>query len=271
MKNEKITKELNRLRKAIKQMDNFLGNAPNGTVDIYDNHGSSAFRYRYYDGGKRFEKHLSKKDARLIKKLATKKYYKALLPVLRKELRLLEKQEEGYLPQRKYEAYERLGELKEYVTPLFVAPEEERKEKIEQFVEAWKKNEYTPYLAYSEGLKFKTNHGEYVRSKAEWMISNILNERKNILFRYEPEIRLPNGKVFRPDFEIINSTTGKIFFLEHVGKLGDPDYARQFVRKMNDYAKAGIIPGENLILTFESGDEVIDVEAVEAVIEKYFG
>lgn len=271
MKNAKITKEIGRLNRAIRTIEAFQKNEPSGAISYYRKNGKRYYRYRYYDEGEQASKHLSKKDARLIKKLATKKYYKKLLPVIRKELKLLEQQESEYLPGRKYEAYEELGELKEFVQPLFITPDEERRRWVEHIVDEWKKKPYTPYLAHPENLRFETNHGEFVRSKAEWMIANLLNEKNDqLLFRYEPEIILPSGKKLRPDFEIISLTTGKIYYWEHVGRLGDPEYVSQFIKKMNGYAKAGILPGENLILTFESGDEAIDVEVVKALINKYF-
>ncbi len=49
--------------------------------------------------------------------------------------------------------------------------------------------------------------------------------------------------------------------------MGDEKYATKNVKKINEYIKAGFIPGKNLIITMESEGSGLDTEAVKTLIE----
>ena len=48
-----------------------------------------------------------------------------------------------------------------------------------------------------------------------------------------------------------------------------PEYARAAIRKIESYEKNGIYPGENLILTFETQQNVLDFKIIEEMIDRY--
>ncbi|MBQ7917113.1 MAG: hypothetical protein IJ315_10080, partial [Firmicutes bacterium] len=52
-----------------------------------------------------------------------------------------------------------------------------------------------------------------------------------------------------PDFAI--PMDGRWIYLEHLGNLEDPKYARDWAIKKQKYAQAGILEGKNLICTRE--------------------
>ncbi len=72
-----------------------------------------------------------------------------------------------------------------------------------------------------------------------------------------------------PDFTIISRRTGKILYWEHDGRMDDPKYAEKAVRKINSYIRNGIIPGEKLILTFETEKIALSDDTIYRIIECY--
>ena len=50
-----------------------------------------------------------------------------------------------------------------------------------------------------------------------------------------------------------------------------PEYVKKAIDKLKKYFTNGLIPGYNLILTFESSDSPLDFETVNFTIKQYFG
>ena len=73
-----------------------------------------------------------------------------------------------------------------------------------------------------------------------------------------------------PDFTILIVRLRKIVIWEHHGMLDERDYRENnFLRKNNAYIANGFFPGKNLIQTFESLKNPINLETIEAVINEY--
>ena len=110
--------------------------------------------------------------------------------------------------------------------------------------------------------------------KSEVIIANILyHNSENILYKYERPLELKiNGKekIFYPDFTIINKHTGKITYWEHAGRMDDPYYAGDFVRKMNVYVENDLLPGRDIFLTFETLSNQLDINVVNKLIKSLF-
>lgn len=51
--------------------------------------------------------------------------------------------------------------------------------------------------------------------------------------------------------------------------MDDPSYAESTIQKIQAYERNDIYPGEQLILTFETGKLVLDMEIAEKLIQKY--
>ena len=53
-------------------------------------------------------------------------------------------------------------------------------------IQAWKQETYEPCNKYPEALRYETNAGEYVRSKSEVIIANLLHmEADQLLYKYK--------------------------------------------------------------------------------------
>lgn len=91
----------------------------------------------------------------------------------------------------------------------------------------------------------------------------------SIPFRYECELQLGETTLY-PDFTLRHPLTGNLFYWEHFGMMDNPAYCRNVSSKLQLYFSHGIIPSINLITTYETKDDPLDVEIVEGIIQHYF-
>lgn len=126
----------------------------------------------------------------------------------------------------------------------------------------WGVQPYKESMYHKERKTKRTSNGKYVRSKSELLIfETLLND--GIPFHYDEE-RQENGMWIVPDFTFRDGNM-KPFYWEHMGMMDDLKYARRNFRKLSDYYDVGIIPGDNLIITFSRGDD-INMGMIKAVI-----
>ena len=124
----------------------------------------------------------------------------------------------------------------------------------------------TPYLKnpkHSENLKHRTSTGESTRSKSEVLIYEKLKEFK-MAFRYDSQLLIGGEEIF-PDFTI-RRTDGQIFYWEHFGRCDLQRYREEYLWKLRLFESVGIGPWNNLIITFDVGDGMIDMREIEALI-----
>ena len=141
----------------------------------------------------------------------------------------------------------------------------------EELLHKWNTEEYEGNPFHPENLRYETEQGEMVRSKSEVIIANLLySYRKNILYKYErPLILIKDGieKTIYPDFTILNRHSGRIFYFEHAGKMDDPYYVNEFVKKMNTYAANCLLPGRDVLVTYETLANPLDVSVAKRLLE----
>lgn len=100
----------------------------------------------------------------------------------------------------------------------------------------------------------QTRKGDYVRSKSEMIIADLLFEHH---LEYEYDIPLPDDSGYRPDFTI--RCHGEDWYWEHWSMMDDADYRAQRDKKVDWYKKH--FPGR-LEETFETRDLTMDAEAI---------
>ena len=139
---------------------------------------------------------------------------------------------------------------------------------FQQKLSEWKNILYTGKEFKEDTPLILTNNGLRVRSKSEKILADFFDQNK-IQYKYECPLYLkPYGYLY-PDFTILSKKTGEEVYWEHDGRMDDPDYARNAVRKIQMYEENGIYPGEKLILTFETEKSVLDIRIVKKLVEKY--
>lgn len=203
--------------------------------------------------------YIPKKDFRLASGLATKQYLEMKIADLRKEIKALEQYvslHEAIGPTAEENVAANVP-LRELVDKLVLTPEDGRK---------WMLAEYERAPSHSGELKFRTLAGYMVRSKSEMIIANMLFER-GIPFRYEMVQRL-NGIITYPDFTILDLPRKKILYWEHFGMMDEETYRKRIPSKIMEYLQCGVIPGDNLIMSFESAQSPLDSNKVLTLINE---
>ena len=158
--------------------------------------------------------------------------------------------------------YDNLSAIRrEYVTKTSISATD---------IEKWKTR--PPYrklgFAFDEKVIVARN-GLRVRSKTEEIIVNIFEDLR-IPYIFEYPITVEDERLY-PDFLVLNVRTGKEYVYEHFGRLDDEDYVdKSFLRKIELYAKKGIISGKNLVMTFESRKHPLNEEYLMHFIKEHF-
>lgn len=232
----RIKTQKQQLEKELQKSQAFLKSAPEGALICQKTlHGVKWLqRQEPKDlGTSRKRIYISQKNKSLAEQLALKKYHKYKIQEINEELKALN----AYL---KY-----------------------HKENLSRMYASYKQNPL-----YPEQRNIKTLSGQKVRSKSESLIALKLTEFQ-IPFRYEAELYLEE-QIYYPDFTLRHPDTGNFFYWEHFGLMDNPAYAEKAFDKIGTYITHGIFPFANLLMTFESKENPLDIEQVEALIQYYF-
>ncbi len=255
---QKMYDERQRLEEQIKSIDLEISRLPRKHIICAKN----GAHYKWYESDGKTCSYIPKKKREYAEKLAKKKY----LTLLRNDLIQERNAIDFYLRHHVKiggKAEELLAENAEYANLLsmYFRP-------ISQELLEWKNSPYQHNELYQEKLIHKTSAGIYVRSKSEALITMFLNMKK-IPFHYE-ELLMLGDTPYYPDFTIRHPRTGQIYYWEHFGMMDVPEYMKSTFSKMQTYTNHGIIPGVNLITTFETKEHPLEFEMVARIVEYYF-
>ena len=206
-------------------------------------------------------KYLYKEDRKLAEKLAFKKFLELQLKNLNQELTVIKQ----YLRSHDSEANlkeEEFLQSKKYKELLFLTNPTENQDIYKWMYEPYVQNEF-----HREQLIHKTYAGNYVRSKSEAMIETFLYKYQ-IPFRYECLLDLGDA-FYYPDFTLLHPKTLEIKYWENFGMMDDPKYSRNTFTKLDNYISHGIIPGNQLITTFETRIQPLTTDKVVEIIENF--
>lgn len=255
------------MKQILYKIEHYLAHAPEGGLKFQKRNGKTYYYHQYKNpqSDSYIKTYIDRKNESLAQKLARKGYYSKVKPYIESQLHALEQFEEVYNYNDKQidNVYDMLmEERKRLVVPVKVSA----KEKLNK----WKNESYEPYQKYQENLKYETDNGELVRSKSEVIIANILAKNKeHLLYKYERPLELMiNGQLqtIHPDFTIINVHTGKITYWEHAGRMDDARYASEFIQKMNTYIENKLFPGEDVIVTYETMNNPLNIHNVKMIV-----
>ena len=131
----------------------------------------------------------------------------------------------------------------------------------------WANAAYPTNSKHPEHLIHQTVGGLKVRSKSESLIALSLSQH-GIPFRYECLLEIENYPIY-PDFTILHPISSTPFYWEHFGMMDNPAYATDAFHKLQTYCSHGIIPGQNLITTFETSDFPLNYDTIEKSISTF--
>ena len=251
----------------IKEIDRIIGKInkkrdkyPPGSLRILTKRDKPQYYHRINPSDQQ-GKYISRKDHPLAVQLAQKDYDTKLLKVLNEQQRAIDRFLKDYDPDAAIQVYEKLSEQrKSLVTPEYLSDEE--------FVRQWLSQPYTRLGFKEEDQEFYTAKGERVRSKSEILIADALL-RNQVPYLCEVPV-YNNGVIFAaPDFKCLNVRLRKVYYWEHLGKLGELDYANRNVKKLEKYTLADDFDEKSLILTFETENHPLNTKVIEEKIRRY--
>ena len=217
---------------------------------------------RYYqciDGNN--EIYIPRSNKELPKLLAQRTYNRTVLKKVEARLKQIGKILQDYTDDEIEKIYTSMHKERQ----LLVTPIEPT---WNQLLMKWYEEEY-------QGKEFKegtplilTEKGERVRSKSEKILADYFY-RNNIPYKYEKPLYLKGYGIVYPDFTLLSKKTYQEIYWEHEGMMDKQDYARAAVRKIELYQLNNIYPGEQLIMTFETEQSLLNSRLMEKLTEKY--
>ncbi|MCR4955547.1 MAG: hypothetical protein K6A30_02565 [Lachnospiraceae bacterium] len=255
---EMLLKEKLYLENIVAKMDKEEKIAPEGTLRISVDHGKVRYYHCIED---KYGDYIPRENKQLPRDLAQKTYNSSVVKAAQRRLKLIARFLSGYSDDEVDRLFENLhSERKVLITPVELP--------YSQLEAQWYA---TPYIrkGFSEDSPvILTEKGERVRSKSEKILADYF-ERNNILYKYEKPLNLEGYGVVYPDFTFFSEKYRKEIFWEHEGMMDHMDYAGRAIKKINNYQKNGIYPGERLILTFETSQEPLNSKIVKKLVDKY--
>lgn len=244
----------------IAKLQQSLDHAPEGSLRVIRNRRQYQFFHRLSKQDKKGT-YILRQNRELAARLAQKDYDGKLLEALNEQQRVIQSFLEHYNPDVVREVYAGLTEArKQLVEKGFLTDEE--------FVEKWIGEPY-PKMGFNvDDPEYYTSRGERVRSKSEVLIAEALT-RHNIPYRYEYPVFDGNRMIGVPDFNCLNVRLRKDYYWEHLGMLGDQEYAERNVKKIEKYTLAESFDESRLILTFETQKHPLNTKVVEEKIRRY--
>lgn len=220
---------------------------------------------QYYFGAKSAGKprrYLSKKkEMKMIRQLAQKKYDFLFLKKLNRQIAVLERFLKGYKPENLEKVHEGLSKS---IKPLA----EDYCSRKDAYILSWQNRNSRNGIFCPEGLRYDTSFGLKVRSKSEVMIAEALHAKK-IPFRYEEPIKLKGHGIVHPDFLCLNRRTLKEVVWEHFGLMDEAEYADNAVEKIKHYQQNGFVQGKNFFCTLETKKHPLDMKQIMHDIDSY--
>ncbi|MBR6351287.1 MAG: hypothetical protein IKR93_03070 [Firmicutes bacterium] len=132
-----------------------------------------------------------------------------------------------------------------------------------EYLHEWARAPFEQLQFRPEMKTKRTSSGILVRTKGEALWAEKLHEY-DLPFRYEQVVHCGES-VYAPDFTVLRKD-GKLFYIEHMGFIGNDRYYAHQEIKLRAYRSIGIRPEDNLIITFESSDGSIDIEEIDWII-----
>ena len=231
---------------------------PEGRLRISVDHGVTRF-YQCIDD--RYGEYIPKENEQLPRQLAQKAYNDAVLKTAEERAKHISRFLKNYNDDEIDQLFTSLHpERQKLITPV--------EPTFSQLEKEWYSEPYVG-KAFKEGIPvILTEKGERVRSKSEKILADYFY-RNNILYKYEKPLNLVGYGTVYPDFTFLSRKLRREIYWEHEGMMDKPEYAIKAVKKLNNYQLNGIMPGERLILTFETEQDVLNTKIVGELVDRY--
>ncbi|MGX8774077.1 MAG: hypothetical protein ACSW8G_03355 [Bacillota bacterium] len=266
----KIEEMLSYYDNLTKMYKSMLSNSPPGSLISQKNRDKEQFLRLYSENGRRIRQGINR-DEEMIRALARKEFARKSLQVLEPNVQVLQQALADVKPFNPDEILRSMG--KGYVSlpekyffdrnqlAIDLKMDDEIKARIERHRD-WGNRPYEQSDFMTEFKRHTTSRGLKVRSKSEALICECCY-KFNLPFRYE-QVHLIGDKLIAPDLTF-EDYWRDFFFWEHLGMMDNPEYAERNFKKLERYYDAGLVPGDNLILSFDRRGEM-DMRIIDDII-----
>lgn len=245
--------QINYLEGLIRKCRKKLAEATTGKIKI---NSKGAGQYYLFNADSQTWEYVKQDQIKDLKPIAQRDYEEAVLLEAEKQLAAIKKFASVYNEMFLIEIYSAMHPLrKQLIKPYDISDEEYA---TNWLGEKYEKSQREMTTAYT------TLNNEKVRSKSEALIADKLRAL-GIPYRYECKLQLSNI-VFFPDFTLLDKRNRNVIIYEHFGMMDKSDYGNNCVGKIKTYIQNGYVLGKNLIATFESVENPLDLGVVEKTI-----
>ena len=246
-------------RELLKSANMELGSMPEGYLSQVMRGGKMTYFHVVNDGGRRIRKSING-NRQIMGKLARKKYLETEILLLEKDIDLLEKLVGEYVDPAADEILRRVPGRFRLLPDEFFFPKHVQQGDTDA---AWAAN-YRKSSYMAEKRTKTTSRGEKVRSMAEVAIAETYY-KLGVPFRYDAEINI-GRYTLSTDFLVKRPRDGKLIYHEHCGMTGNESYMRHHRWKLEQYESVGIVPWDNLLVTYNDAEGNFDLQRIEGEI-----
>lgn len=249
-KAERMLKKVNEQLKHIKP--------DKAKIKVLSRGNSSEFYIKESERDGLYGRYLPQSEKERAENIVKAEYYNKLKKVLEKRITIIIKSINNLSNTNSFEVYKKLGKGKQsIVEPIEISDK--------QYREKWEKCEYVGKGFKEDSTEIYTDKGERVRSKSEKIIADKLY-RENIAYRYEYPLNIPYVGILYPDFTILDEKNRRNIIYEHFGLMDNEEYVNNAISKLQFYASAGYILGDNLFITMETSEKPLDSRMIDGII-----
>lgn len=246
------------LAKRKHDLENELSQLPQGELYCYESRGVINYAERFPAiGNAKKEKRVGvKKDKDKLYKLVRKQYVTSAVKLLEKDISAMDTLLRWYKPADENSVMESfLEKHSELAAGIYYG---------QMSYDEWASSFETADGYHPENLKSTASDGTKRRSLGEIIIGTKLNQY-GIPYRFEAPIDHPDIP-YVPDFTIIRPRDNKIIYWEHLENVNDEKYLEYNKHKFDVYERYGIVPWDNLIVSFSQSDYGINEKLIDGLI-----
>ena len=238
-----------------------LQDLPEGMLFVEQRKGRYYYSQRIPKGGNHKKEHRIgiSNDTDTIFALVRKKYLQSALPIIERNIKEMESFAETLHP------VDEPSVMKKYLTkyPQLSDGIYFNRRDQKEWADSFKGLEGF----YEEDLRSVSSKGMKMRSLGELYISSCL-DKLDIPYRYEAPLDHPDLS-YVPDFTIIRPRDNKLFYWEHFGKVDSDKYINDNLNKISNYILYGIVPWDNLIMTYNFSGGGLNAKLIDAMIDAW--
>lgn len=257
-----MIEEESELKHCRDKVDEYLKTAPKGKLRINKRNGK--VEYYHIEGvGDSNGKYIRKNNRALAEGLAERSYCESVKELIDAKLKAVGYFIKMYPEETIEDVLERFNaDRQTLIKPIRLSDKE--------LIIRWESEAYEKKtFAEDDKSNYYTEKGERVRSKSEVIIANLLF-MMNIPYRYECALIIGGRKIF-PDFTILDVKKRRVIYMEHFGRMDDPEYAGKAVEKISRFVLNDICIGDNLVCTFETSSHPLDTREVRKILNCTLG